>query len=83
MTMRLGDFDCVVARRSIAFRINKVEVRNSMGGTVSKSTRFTSCTGHPTCNTFPNGLPQNIEELPAGRLTGCPFVDTRAILHGP
>jgi hypothetical protein len=81
MTMRLADYDCAVVRRAVVVRVNKLEVRNSMGETFDK-TQFTSCTGHPACSTFPEGLPQTIDALPVG-LTGCPFVDTRSILNGP
>ena len=79
MAMRLGDYYCAVVRRDIAFRVNKVDLRNSMGAQVDTSTRFISCTGHPACGRFPKGLPQNVDNLPPD-LTGCPLVDTRAIL---
>jgi hypothetical protein len=81
MTMRLADYYCAVVRRDVVFRVNYVQLRNSLGETVDKRTRFTSCTGHPACGTFPKGLPQNVDELPSG-LTGCPLVDSHTIPQG-
>ena len=80
MTMRLGDYYCDVVRRDIAFRVNRVDLRNSMGELVDASTRLISCTGHPVCGRFQRGLPQSVDDL-LRDLTGCPLVDTRAILR--
>lgn len=81
MSVRLGDYFCAVARRDIVFRVNKVNLRNSLGRVVDSGTRFIYCTGHPACGRFAKGLPaESIDDLPAD-LTGCPLVDTRAILR--
>ena len=42
--------------------------------------RFVSCSRHPSCGTFPNGLPENADRL-FSKFTGCPFVDTRQIMR--
>ena len=71
MAMRIGDYRCTVVRRDIAFRVDTPHGAHTL---------FVSCTGHPTCGTFAKGLPQTIEDLPPG-LTGCPLVDTHAIMR--
>lgn len=76
---KVANYVCSVARQEITAQVDRRDLHNGMAVRVDTNTRFASCTG-TSVRQVPNGITGNRRGVPSSP-TGCPFVDTHAILR--